>query len=274
MKKERHSKIIEIMQSKNVISVKELAEMLNCTEMTVRRNLTELEEMNFVKREHGYATLLQTAQATDYYTEIGENTKEKIAIAKAALLFIQPNMNLALDSGTTIQQLVEIFPKEMPLSVITISLTAAMTLSHFDQIQVLIPSGIMHHHNRSILVNDPDSLTPYQADIAFLSCRSLRIPAGAFEHSQTLTASKKAIAAIAERKILLADYTKWDINSLCPTIPLDKLDIIITDDKAPENSIQRAAETGKEIVVADASKNRILRHYNPSKEDFTNRILD
>lgn len=77
MKKERHSKIIEIMENKNVISIKELAEQLNCTEMTVRRNLDELQQMNFIKRERGYARLLKTAQPTDYYVQIEENAKEK-----------------------------------------------------------------------------------------------------------------------------------------------------------------------------------------------------
>ena len=76
MKKNRHSKIIEIMEKENVISIKKLAELLNCTEMTVRRNLDELQNMNFVKRERGYATLLQNAKATDYYIQIDENTKE------------------------------------------------------------------------------------------------------------------------------------------------------------------------------------------------------
>ena len=51
MRKERHAKIIEIMENQNVISIKELAQKLGCTEMTVRRNLDELQAMNFVKRE-------------------------------------------------------------------------------------------------------------------------------------------------------------------------------------------------------------------------------
>jgi len=51
MKKDRYSQIIEIMERQNTISIRELAEKLNCTEMTIRRNLDKLQEMNFVKRE-------------------------------------------------------------------------------------------------------------------------------------------------------------------------------------------------------------------------------
>ena len=85
MKKERHARIIEIMQNQNIITIKDLAQQLNCTEMTVRRNLDELQNMNFVKRERGYAILLQPAKDTDYYVESGEHEREKRAIATIAL---------------------------------------------------------------------------------------------------------------------------------------------------------------------------------------------
>ena len=182
MKKERHAKIIEIMQQHNTISIKELAQLLNCTEMTVRRNLDELQDMNFVKRERGFAVLLQPAKDTDYYVESGEHEHEKRAIAAVALQFIHPAQSVCMDSGTTIQQLITMLPPTMPLSIITPSLMAALTLSNNTNIQVLIPGGVLHHSNRSILLSDPDWLSQYQADIAFLSCRSFQVPGGAFEH--------------------------------------------------------------------------------------------
>ena len=264
MGKNRHLKIIDIMQEKNVISIKELAKMLDCTEMTVRRNLDELQAMDFVKREHGYVTLLKNAQATDYYEQIGENTAEKRAIASVALQYIKPFQNICLDSGTTIQQLVNLLPEDLVLSVITSSLTAAMKLSQNSKIQVLIPSGFLHHSNRSVLFNEPDRLDQYKADIAFISCRSLRIPGGTFEHSQVMTMTKRALAEIAAEKILLLDYSKWGVNSLCSTIDLNSLDIIITDDKAPLEYVEKAASYGKEILVVNPQDNSVSKHYNPS----------
>lgn len=265
MKKERHSKIIEIMENKNVISIKELAEQLNCTEMTVRRNLDELQQMNFMKRERGYARLLKTAQPTDYYVQIEENAKEKKAIASAALKYIHPSESICLDSGTTIQQVVELLPNDISLSVITPSLTAAMTLSNHNSIQILLPAGFIHHSNRSILLADPSSIKQYKADIAFISCRSFRIPGGAFEHSQTLTATKRALASIAEKRILLLDFSKWDVNSLCNSVSLEDLDIIITDNKAPKDTVQKAVELGKEILIVNPDTNEIEEHYNKTE---------
>jgi len=113
--------------------------------MTIRRNLDKLQEMNFVKRERGYAVLLKPAQPTDYYVQIGEHKEEKEAIAIAALKYIRPYQTICIDSGTTTQLLVETLPENIHLSVITTSLTASMTLSNNENIQVLIPTGFLHH---------------------------------------------------------------------------------------------------------------------------------
>ncbi len=258
MNLERHARIIEIMENKTAVSVKELAEKLGCTEMTARRNLDELQAQGFVKREHGYAHLLRAAASTDYYEEIRENSEEKKAIAKAALGWIHPGASVCLDSGTTIQCLVEQLPDNMPLSVITPSLTAAMDLSNKKQIQVLIPGGLLHHSNRSLLI-DEQALRQYHADIAFLSCRSFQLPGGTFEHSHSLITTKRALASIAKTRILLLDHTKWNVSSICNCIPLDQIDILITDSKAPAENLQKAAELGKEIWVVDTSAGQMSR---------------
>ncbi|HCR44337.1 MAG TPA: DeoR/GlpR transcriptional regulator [Ruminococcaceae bacterium] len=266
MQKDRPSKIIEIMQSKHIISIGELSRLLNCTEMTVRRNLDKLQEMNFVRREHGYAVLLENAQETDYYVQIEENKKEKEAIASVALQYLVPFESICLDSGTTIQLMVTMIPKNMPLSVITPSLTAAMTLSDNSDVQVLIPTGFLNHANRSVLLAEPDRMRQYKADIAFISCRAFRVPGGAYEHTQNLTTTKKALAAIAQKRVLLVDYSKWDVNSLCNSISLEELDTIITDDKAPAESVKKAAEFGTEIIIVNSDTKKIAEHYNAEKK--------
>ena len=246
----RHEQIINIMEKQNTISIKELAQQLGCTEMTVRRNLDQLQEKQMVKREHGYAYLLKPARLTDYYSEIHENAPEKEAIAAEAIKLISPEISICLDSGTTIQKLVEILPDEFSLSVITPSLTAALNLSKKKNIQVYMPGGFLHHSNRSLIIDNSDDLRRYQADIAFLSCRSFQLPGGTFEHSQTLTNTKRTLASIAQRRILLMDYTKWNQRSIFNCIPLNKINVIITDSKAPADAVAATRATGVEVIVA------------------------
>jgi DeoR family fructose operon transcriptional repressor len=147
----------------------------------------------------------------------------------------------------------------MELSVITPSLTAAMVLSGKPNIQVMIPGGMLHHINRSIL-NEESSLTDnYSVDIAFLSCRSFRLPGGTFEHSQNLTNTKRALAKIARTRILLMDHSKWNVNSLCMTIPLKSIDLIITDTGAPMEQVRQAAALGLKIILVDPATREVIR---------------
>ena len=249
MKKKKHSQIIELLENKNVMSIRELAEQLNCTEMTVRRNLDELQEMHFVKRERGFATLLGLAKPTEYLEQSAEHAPEKKAIARAAFSYIKEGDVICLDSGTTTQQLVLAFPKDYSLSLITTSLEAAVALAEHKNIQVMLPGGQMHHRNRSILIENPEEMKRFSSDVAFLSCRSLRIPGGAYEHSQALTATKKALAAIAAKRILLLDHSKWGVSSLCSSIRLEDIDVIITDTAAPSDSVEEARTHGIEVVL-------------------------
>ena len=110
---------------------------------------------------------------------------------------LKPGCSVCLDAGPTIQQLVEMIPEDLPLSVITPSLTAALSLSSKKDVQVLLPGGFLHHSNRTLLL----------------------------------------------------DYSKWNVSSICNSITLEHLDLIITDSKAPEKSVREAAEPGKEILI-------------------------
>ena len=252
MNLERHDKILSLMEQTGAASVKDLAMQLGCTEMTVRRNLDQLQEQGLVLREHGYARLVRASHLTSYDQQHAEHMAEKKAIAAAAFSLIEPGMSICLDSGTTTQQLVEMIPDDFPLSVITSSLTAAMTLTSKPMVQTLMPGGFLHHRNRSLLVDHADELQRYQSDIAFLACQSFRIPGGTFEYSQTLTYTKRALASVANRKVLLIDHSKWDIRSIFNCIGLDQIDMIITDEKAPADKVAQARETGKEIILVSA----------------------
>ena len=68
-----------------------------------------------------------------------------------------------------------------------------------------------------------------------------------------LRPQKKALAGIAARRILLLDHSKWVLSSLCNSVRLEDLDVVITDDKAPAESVDAVARLGIEVIVAKSS---------------------
>lgn len=262
MKKERHAKIIEILENQMICTPKELALLLNCSEMTIRRDLNELEHLDLIRRKHGCAFLLKSSRPTYFHEQMDEHQYEKEAIAKAALSFVHPYSVICIDSGTTAHTVARFLPDNIPLSVITSNLMTAIELSNRENIQVCLTGGMMYHRTRSIMIDSPESLTRHTADIAFISARAFRIPGGAFEHTYPLVETKKTLVSIAKKTVLLIDHTKCEHTSLCNSIPLQQIDVIITDNKAPVEIIQKAVGLKKEVIVVDPVTSVIEKHYN------------
>lgn len=262
MKKERHAQIIEQLENKMICTAKELADELHCSEMTIRRDLNELEHMQLIRRRHGCAFLVKDAKPNYFHEQIDEHLYEKEAIAKAALSFIHPYNVICIDSGTTAHTLSRFLPDNIPLSVITSNLMTAVELSNKENIQTYLTGGMLYHRTKSIMTDSKESLTQHTADIAFISARAFRIPGGAFEHTYPLVETKKALVSIARKTVLLIDHTKCEHVSLCNSIPLSQIDVIITDNKTSPEIIQKAVGLKKEVIVVDPETSQILHHYN------------
>jgi len=74
---------------------------------------------------------------------------------------------------------------------------------------------------------------------------------------------KKGTCIHSSKTYLLLDYSKWGINSLCNSFPLEQIDIIITDNKAPKDSVSKIVKLGKEIIIVNPETKSIENHYNP-----------
>lgn len=262
MKKNRHAKIIELLENRMVCTSKELSELLNCSEMTIRRDLNELESMNLIHRKHGCAFLVKSAKPNYFHEQIDEQHYEKEAIAKAALQFVHPYNVICIDSGTTAHTFSRFLPDNIPLSVITPNLMTALELSNKENIQTYMVGGMLYHRTKSIMTDSAESMAQHPADVAFISARAFRIPGGAFEHTYPLVETKKALVSLARKVILLIDYTKCEHTSLCNSVPLNRIDVIITDNKTSSEIIQKAAGLGKEVIIVDPETSKIIHHYN------------
>lgn len=262
MKKTRHVMIIELLEKNMIATSKELAEHLNCSEMTIRRDLNALESLGLVRRKHGCAFLVKEAKPNYFHEQLDEHRYEKEAIAKAALQFVHPYSTVCIDSGTTAHTIARFLPDDMPLSVITSNLMTALELSNKENIQTYVTGGILYHRAKALISDSTNQLSQYQADVAFISARAFRIPGGAFEHTYPLVGMKKALVSIAKKTVLLIDHTKCEHTSLCSSIPLNEIDVIITDNKTSPDILKKAVGLKKELILVDPETAKITKHYN------------
>lgn len=253
---------MELLENNIVCTPMELAVQLNCSEMTIRRDLTALEKMGLIHRKHGCAYLTQNSLPSRFQTQLDEQRYEKEAIAKAAVrFFVRPHMIISMDTGTTTHAMVRFIPDNMQFSVITPNLYTALELSDMENIQTYLLGGIVYAKSKSVILDTEPLDYVRTSDVAFLSTRAFRVPGGAFEHTYPLVETKRRLAANAKKTVLLFDHTKCSYNSLCNSVSLNQIHAIITDDKTPGELIQKVVQLKKEVIVVEPESQNVVYHY-------------
>jgi len=102
---ERHRRILEVLRERQAVRVSTLSDLLGVSEVTVRRDLEELEQRGSLERTHGGAISTKRMGPEPAYVEaIARNAAEKDAIGEAAARFVEPGDTVFLNGGTTTLQ--------------------------------------------------------------------------------------------------------------------------------------------------------------------------
>lgn len=242
---QRQHEIVELLRTSLVLSVRELTETMNVSHMTVRRDISALEESGLVESVHGGVRLIgahsqETPVERAPRTEL--ETEAKQAIAHAATTHVRPGTTVFLDAGTTCEAMVSRLSALPDLTVVTNDFLSAMRLME-ENITAIHTGGLVD-------INSGSSSGPLAAatlgtlsiDIAFLS-------AGAWDLDHGLTTSetdkltlKRAARNAATRTVLVADSTKFGTHARFKALALKELDLIITDDRLLEQEREHLAD--------------------------------
>ena len=249
---ERQSRMVQLINERQTLSVAELAAMFNVSDMTIRRDLLRLEERGILRRTHGGASVLKHPTGDHpFYARVEEQVQEKAAIARLAAARIQPGQTIILDAGTTIGRLASLLADTRDLTVITNSLHVVSELQHAAGINLIVTGGTLWEPTLSLV--GPVAIATlhrFVADTAFLATPALSLEAGITNSNLYEAEVKTAMIEIAREKVLLADHTKFGRTSYAKVAPLTALNCLITDDRTPPAALTRLRELGVEVLVA------------------------
>ncbi|MES2693689.1 MAG: DeoR/GlpR family DNA-binding transcription regulator, partial [Verrucomicrobiota bacterium] len=155
--------------SQTGVSVSELAVEFGVSEMTIRRDLSQLESQSHIHRTHGGAVLTERMMFEFDYRERREaNRAAKRAIAAEARRLIQPGQRLILDNGTTTLELACLLRDGEGLTIITPSLAVASELQHAAGVEVVLLGGVIRRGSPDLTGPATEHcLELFSADIAF-----------------------------------------------------------------------------------------------------------
>jgi DeoR family transcriptional regulator, fructose operon transcriptional repressor len=249
---ERQQWIVETARANGRVDVSEIAETLDVTTETIRRDLKVLERHGLLRRVHGGAIPVERLGfEPGLAARDAVLTTEKERIAKAALAELPDEGSVLLDAGTTTSRLAEALPLDRELVIVTNGLPIAMSLSARPNVTVLLVGGRVR--GRTLAAVDSwalAALADTYVDVAFVGTNGVSIERGLTTPDPGEAAVKRAMIASARRSVLLADHSKVGVDHLARFASLEDIDVVVTDAGLDDAYAERLRAAGPRVVVA------------------------
>lgn len=229
---ERRAILINALRDTGYIQVTELADDLDISAATIRRDLTLLEKEGFCVRKRGGA--IRTSQSTTlelpYEVKRQRNVEEKQHIAREALNLIENGDTIILDSGSTTYALAQLLSQKERLTVVTNDLNIAVTLAANPKIYLVCTGGIARANVFALQGAQVESIiSDLRVDKTFLGADAIHSDGTIGNVNIEEVAIKRAMIASASQVILLADSSKFEVAGFANVCDLEDIDLLITD---------------------------------------------
>ncbi len=250
---ERHERILALLRQHGSVSVTQLAEHFKVSEVTIRKDLTALEEQKQLYRTHGSAILISPYIGNRHVNEKEKRSVvEKQRIGAAAAALIAEDDSVIIASGTTMTFLSrEIQPKGR-LTVITSSVPVTQILSQQEQADVIQLGGITRRTSMSVVGPFAEQM------LHSFNCSKLFIGADGVDPDFGLTTTdmmeaslNRAMIDAAQKVIVLADSTKFGRRGFSKICDMTAVDLVITDSGVSELYLEKLREQGIEVLVVE-----------------------
>lgn len=234
-KNERLNHLLEILRKQNGVTIRELSQLLDVSEMTVRRDLDMLKAKNVILDIPGAAVL------NTQYTYYGEDeyqltmatrshAKEKECIGRFAATLIQPEDCVIIDNGSTVEYLVDNIEKDTKMTIFTCNLNILNKVCGNPNISIIFGGG--YYHPDTTLFESSENIAlikTIRATKVFASAAGVHDKMGVTCMSKYELDIKQAIIASGAEKILLVDSSKFGMIKPCFITDIDIFDRVITD---------------------------------------------
>jgi len=255
-RKKRIQNIGNLLNQEVELSVKEIAEMLQVSDMTVRRDLDALEQQGIIRRTHGGAVLVDPSTRTRDTYILGEHTtknvREKNLIGIKAASLVQPHETIFLDSGTTTPFIAKHLSSELPLTVLCYTISNALEFYPRKNANLILLGGFFHRDSHIFHSEENLALiNKTRADRAFISTGGFDDELGLTTYFYYEADIKREMIRSARQIVLVADSTKFGKISVTHFAGLEQIDMIITDNGISEECRKSIADRGIELIIAD-----------------------
>lgn len=246
----RRSKILELLHTHGRISVNRLSQLLKVTQVTIRNDLTCLEQEGKLLRCQGAAMLLPEPTAAPTETEV-PNEPQKHAIGAMVARLIRDSDTLFINSGTTSECIAMALRVRKNLNVVTNSLKVATILGAIPTFRVLLVGGEINARDGFTHGGDAqEQLSKYQADWAILSVDGISARGGVTTHHAEEAVIDRMMVSAAKRPVIAADSSKLGRAGFSRVCECKEGLTLVTNQNADEEAARQLRESGVEVICA------------------------
>ncbi|ALO04844.1 DeoR/GlpR family DNA-binding transcription regulator [Lactiplantibacillus paraplantarum] len=227
---QRNEQLLEIVNQRKKIEVNELATLLNVSKVTIRKDLTELENRGLLQRQHGFAMI---NNPNNLNFRLAQNYDVKRRIAQLAATIVHDNDTIMIESGSTCALLAEELGKSgKHITIITISYFIANYIREYDNLTVYVLGG-QYQSDAQVGVGPLTKLmlANFHTTKLFLGVDGFDENYGFYGNDIMRADTVQAMAVNADKAYVLTDASKFKTTSTVRQLAFHQVYAVITDDQ-------------------------------------------
>ena len=265
LSQERQDKIIEILNQKHSIDIRQITRMFGVSHETARRDLVELQNRGIARRVHGGAILehqehkplaprdasLVTEEKAAYQTEAPDSLDTTLQrIARAAANLIDDGSTLLLGTGSTVLEVANQLKDRSDLTILTNSLLVMNTLIDSDNSLYMIGGQVVGSEQFITGQHAISMLRDFNLDYTIIGCGGITFETGLSDYEHGSADVVREMLQRGRKNILVTGSEKFGRKCFCVTAPVSAIDTIVTDDSLDERYANGIRERGINLVQA------------------------
>lgn len=209
------------------VTIAAAAGVLGVSEMTIRRDLAELEERGVARRVRGGARVVGP-QTFAERSGLAVRAKARIAAKLAPL--VPETGAVAFDASSTVMRLASSVDAARDLIVLTNGLDTFMSLQRRPGVSPLLTGGRIDPRTGSLVGPFASrAASTVAVDRFFMSASAVDPSTGALEATLEEADVKRALATSAAEVVLAVDASKLEARAIAVGVPWEEIDLLVTE---------------------------------------------
>lgn len=248
----RKDGILALLRVHDRVEVEALARRFAVSTQTIRSDLRDLAEAGLVARTHGGARRVHAPAGRGYDMRRKTNAAAKARLARVAAGLIPESCSVALNIGTTTEEVARTLTGHRDLVVLTNNINIVNILIGSPARELVLVGGSVRPSDGAIVGEDAvEFIRRYKVDYAVIGASALDADGAVLDHDAREVSVARALLQNARTSILVCDGSKFECTAPVRICAVADLDYVVTDRAPPAPFARAARDGGAEILVAE-----------------------